>query len=115
MYFMNLCCPMNIFAYLALISGCEQLYNFILQTSEEFVGRMNGFRITNETKIKPAGLFTPPGGQLPENVDWREKGYVTPVKDQVGFECFKLRTMYFSAQGFVQHRFANDFLAYLFH
>ncbi|XP_007937289.1 procathepsin L-like [Orycteropus afer afer] len=49
-------------------------------TNEEFRQVMNGFQ--NEKHSKGKVFLEPPSGHIPKSVDWRQKGYVTPVKDQ---------------------------------
>jgi cathepsin L len=51
----------------------------------EFVQVMNGFkRRYNETKASDSSSYLSPSNivSLPQNVDWRKEGYVTPVKNQ---------------------------------
>ncbi|XP_054443935.1 procathepsin L-like isoform X2 [Pteronotus mesoamericanus] len=49
-------------------------------TNEEFRQAINGFQYQKHRKGKV--FQEPPYAEIPLSVDWREKGYVTPVKDQ---------------------------------
>jgi len=52
-------------------------------THEEFKKQMNGFKVSADTSNFDRHTFLAPSNvALPDAVDWRPKGYVTPVKDQ---------------------------------
>jgi cathepsin L len=53
-------------------------------TSSEFGRLFNGFNATQKlTTAKPSKVFAyNPNVQVPDSIDWRTQGYVTPVKDQ---------------------------------
>ncbi|XP_049751869.1 procathepsin L isoform X2 [Elephas maximus indicus] len=52
------------------------------KTNEEFRQLMNGFQSQKHKKGKLFHFHEPVFGHIPTSVNWTQKGYVTPVKDQ---------------------------------
>lgn len=58
---------------------------FADMTNQEFVAMYNGYNYTMKmnSQVKPSAVFTyDPTISVPDKIDWRDQGYVTPVKDQ---------------------------------
>ncbi|XP_023218488.1 cathepsin L1-like [Centruroides sculpturatus] len=73
----------NIEYDLGLHTFTTGLNQFSDMTHEEFVQKMNGLKRPVNITSKPLYTFTRLSNViLPDSVDWRKEGYVTPVKDQ---------------------------------
>lgn len=67
---------------------------FCLQTAEEINQKLNGFKVEEAVHLRNYTFkelhFLP----VPQSVDWRTDGLVSPVRNQVTFEC-EAATHYF--------------------
>ena len=61
-----------------------KLNKFSDLTNSEFVKTHNGYRMSEQASTHKAVFVPDPHFQVPSTVDWRDKGYVTEVKDQGG-------------------------------
>ena len=59
-----------------------KLNKFSDLTNSEFVKSHNGYRMPKQASTHKAVFVPDPHFQVPSTVDWRDKGYVTEVKDQ---------------------------------
>jgi cathepsin L len=74
----------NLQADLGLHTHWLGMNKFADLTTAEFVKMMNGFNVTMRNQQTSHGqeYVRNPSAKLPDSVDWRDKGYVTGIKDQ---------------------------------
>ncbi|CAL1272233.1 unnamed protein product [Larinioides sclopetarius] len=73
----------NFKAELGLHSFTKGLNKYTDMSLKERRTMLHGYRYPTNTTRKPNLWLPPTNYDLPEHVDWREQGFVTPVKDQL--------------------------------
>ncbi|XP_076082008.1 digestive cysteine proteinase 1-like isoform X1 [Mytilus galloprovincialis] len=56
--------------------------HFADMSEKEVTQKMKGYKRSNDVVIGGSTYLPPNNVQVPDEVDWRQQGYVTPVKDQ---------------------------------
>jgi len=70
----------NVLFDLGLVSYRLGLNKYSDMSQQEFNKKFNGFRAGHHANA--TDIFRASGKAVPDTVDWRDKGYVTPIKDQ---------------------------------
>lgn len=59
-------------------------------SQEEMREYFTGYNFNSSKPVQGVTFLPPKNLELPKEVDWREEGYVTPVKNQVGWTFLRL-------------------------